>query len=269
MSDSAATLLKGQKALVTGAGSGIGAAVARALARAGAAVGVNYRSGNEADALVKEIRAHGGEAIALKADVSRESEVKAMFDECIGEFSRIDILVANAGIQKDAPLTSMSLGDWQQVLDVNLTGVFLCMREAVQRFIAQGLAPASSAAGKIICMSSVHEIIPWAGHVNYAASKGGMQMMMKSVAQETASHKIRVNSIAPGAIKTDINREAWESPEAAKKLLELIPYGRIGVADDVAKVAVWLASDESDYITGTTIVVDGGMTLYPAFSDNG
>ncbi|MBA3477075.1 MAG: SDR family oxidoreductase [Lautropia sp.] len=270
MSDSAATPLKGQKALVTGADSGIGAAVAVSLAEAGAAVGVNHRdSGEAADDVVRKIREKDGEAVQLKADVSREGDVKALFDRFMEEFGRIDILVANAGVQKDAPLTNMSLEDWQKVVDVNLTGVFLCMREAVHRFLDQGIAPVSKAAGKIICMSSVHEIIPWAGHVNYAASKGGLHMMMKTVAQETAERKIRVNSIAPGAIKTEINRESWETPEAEKKLLKLIPYGRIGVPEDIGKVAVWLASDDSDYVTGATLVVDGGMTLYPAFAGNG
>lgn len=270
MSRTAVPPLEGQKALVTGADSGLGAAVALALAEAGAAVGVNYRGSDDAaENLVRKIRENDGEAFAIKADVSKEGDVKSMFEHLIKEFGRIDILVANAGVQEDAPLTNMSLEDWHKVIDVNLTGVFLCMREAVQRFLEQGIAPSSKAAGKIICMSSVHEIIPWGGHVNYAASKGGLNMMMKTVAQEIAGRKIRVNSIAPGAIKTEINRKSWESPEAEKKLLKLIPYGRIGVPEDVAKAAVWLASDDSDYVTGTTLVVDGGMTLYPAFADNG
>jgi len=270
MSRTAVPPLEGQKALVTGADSGLGAAVALALAEAGAAVGVNYRGSDDAaENLVRKIRENDGEAFAIKADVSKEGDVKSMLEHLIKEFGRIDILVANAGVQEDAPLTNMSLEDWHKVIDVNLTGVFLCMREAVQRFLEQGIAPSSKAAGKIICMSSVHEIIPWGGHVNYAASKGGLNMMMKTVAQEIAGRKIRVNSIAPGAIKTEINRKSWESPEAEKKLLKLIPYGRIGVPEDVAKAAVWLASDDSDYVTGTTLVVDGGMTLYPAFADNG
>lgn len=270
MSESAAPPLKGQKALVTGADEGIGAAVAIALAQAGAAVGVNHRDSEQtADEVVRKIREKDGEAVPLKADVSKESDVKSMFERFVKEFGRIDILVANAGVQKDGPLTNLSLDEWKEVIDVNLSGVFLCMREAVRLFLEQGIAPDSKAAGKIICMSSVHEIIPWARHVNYAASKGGVAMMMKTVAQEIAGRKIRVNSIAPGAIKTEINRKSWESPEAEKKLLKLIPYGRIGVPEDIAKVAVWLASDESDYVTGTTLVVDGGMTLYPAFADNG
>ena len=262
--------LDGQKALVTGAATGIGAAVARALGAAGAAVAVNYRSrSSEADAVVDAIRAAGGEAIAVEGDVSDEPAVARMFDAMHDAFGRIDILVANAGLQKDAAFANMTLAQWQTVIDANLTGQFLCMREAVRRFIAQGLAPASKARGKIVCMSSVHELIPWAGHANYAASKGGVMLLMKSVAQEMAEHGIRVNAIAPGAIKTGINRSAWSSTEAKDKLLKLIPYGRVGEAEDVAKAALWLASDESDYVTGTTLFVDGGMSLYPAFREGG
>jgi glucose 1-dehydrogenase len=154
-------------------------------------------------------------------------------------------------------------------VEVNLTGQFLCAREAIKHFLEQGLSPVSKAQGKIICMSSVHEVIPWAGHVNYAASKGGIMLMMKSLAQEVAEKKIRVNGIAPGAIKTDINKEVWSDPKKAEELLRLIPYGRIGEPDDVAKAVVWLASDEADYVTGATLFVDGGMTLYPAFREGG
>jgi glucose 1-dehydrogenase len=164
----------------------------------------------------------------------------------------------------------MTLEQWQKVLAVNLTGQFLCAREAAREFIRRGPQPEISAAtGKIICMSSVHEVIPWAGHVNYATSKGGIMLLMKSIAQELAPHKIRVNSIGPGAIKTPINKEAWDTPEAAEKLLTLIPYGRIGEPADIGKAAVWLASDEADYVTGITLFADGGMTLYPGFASNG
>jgi len=263
--------LKGQSALVTGANSGIGEAVAIALANDGANVVVNYVTHPEnADAVVKKIEDSGGNAIALRADVSKEEEVQAMFKQMFDKYGTIDILVNNAGIQKDSPLESMSLGDWQLVIDVNLTGQFLCSREAVKEFIRRGVVPERScAAGKIICMSSVHQVIPWAGHVNYASSKGGIEMMMKSMAQELAPKKIRVNAIGPGAIKTPINLNAWNTPEAANKLLTLIPYNRIGDPEDIGKVAVWLASDDSDYLVGTTIFADGGMLLYPGFSTNG
>lgn len=263
--------LHGQKALVTGASSGIGAAIARAFGAAGAAVGINYHSGGDrAEQVAEEIRSLGGEARTLKADVSDEREVQAMFAAFCDAFGRIDILVANAGIQQDAAFADMSLDQWRRVLDINLNGQFLCAREAVRRFLAQGRDPrVSRAAGKIICMSSVHEVIPWAGHVNYAASKGGVMLMMKSLAQEVAQAGIRVNGIAPGAIRTPINQDAWEAPEARRKLLELIPYGRIGDPEDVGAAAVWLASDASDYVVGTTLFVDGGMALYPGFRGNG
>lgn len=262
--------LKGQVALVTGANSGIGRAVAIALGNAGARVVVNYVNRPEdAQAVVDEIKQNGSDAIALHADVSNEEQVQGMFREACTAFGTIDILINNAGLQKDAAFTDMSLADWQLVINVNLTGQFLCAREAVREFLRRGKSDNSIALGKIICMSSVHEVIPWAGHVNYATSKGGVMMLMKSMAQELAPKKIRVNSIAPGAIQTPINRSAWETPEALNSLMTLIPYKRIGLPEDIGKLATWLASDEADYITGATIFCDGGMTLYPGFSTNG
>lgn len=263
--------LKNQKALVTGANSGIGEACALALGAAGAEVIVNYHADpEEAQRVVGLIEQNGSRAIAFRADVSREEEVRAMFAEMMEQFGTIDILVNNAGLQRDAPFHEMTLEQWNMVLSTNLTGQFLCAREAVREFLRRGVMPeVSSAAGKIICMSSVHEVIPWGGHVNYAASKGGVMQLMKSMAQELAPKKIRVNSIAPGAIKTPINRAAWETPAAEAELLKLIPEGRVGVPDDIARTAVWLASDASDYVTGTTLFVDGGMTLYPGFATGG
>lgn len=263
--------LKGQSALVTGANSGIGLAVAKALANEGANVVINYVSHPEAaQSAVNDIRSSGGNAIAIQADVSNEEQVQSMFQTMFKEFGTIDILINNAGLQKDAAFQDMTLADWQLVINVNLTGQFLCAREAVREFIRRGVvSERSKAAGKIICMSSVHEVIPWGGHVNYATSKGGVMMLMKSMAQELAPKKIRVNSIGPGAIQTPINRSAWETPEALEKLLTLVPYQRIGQPEDIGLLAAWLASDEADYITGTTIFADGGMTLYPGFSTNG
>ncbi|MFD0793846.1 SDR family oxidoreductase [Mucilaginibacter litoreus] len=263
--------LKGQSAIITGADSGIGKGVALAMAAAGAKITVNYaHNGDAAQELVDEIKASGGEAIAVQADVSKEHDVQNMFSKHLDAFGYLDILVNNAGLQKDAAFVDMTLEDWNTVIDVNLTGQFLCSREAAKLFIKQGIREGvSRAAGKIICMSSVHEVIPWAGHVNYAASKGGISLFMKSVAQELAPHKIRVTGIGPGAIQTPINKDAWETPEALNKLLTLIPYKRIGKTEDIGLLATWLASDEADYITGTTIFIDGGMTLYPGFVDNG
>ncbi len=264
-------LLKGQKAIVTGANSGIGKAVAIALGHAGADVVVNYLVGeDEAESVCQEIRQCGSAALAILADVSNEQQVEEMFEQARASFGTIDILVNNAGIQRDSPFDQMTLQQWRQVIDVNLTGQFLCAREAIREFKRRGVNPeVSCSAGKIICMSSVHELVPWAGHVNYAASKGGVMLMMKSIAQEVAPYRIRVNSIGPGAIRTPINRPAWETKEAYEKLMELVPYKRIGEPEDIARAAVWLASDEADYITGTTLFIDGGMTLYPGFTENG
>ncbi len=263
--------LKGQRAIVTGANSGIGKAVALALGEAGANVVVDYLFDPEAaEDVAQQIRDNGSQAMIYQADVSDEQQVQAMFQATIEAWGSVDILVANAGLQRDAKVVDMSLAQWQKVLDVNLTGQFLCAREAAKEFIRRGVEPSlSRAAGKIICISSVHEVIPWAGHVNYAASKGGVMLMMQSMAQELAGDKIRVNSIAPGAIKTPINTAAWDTPEAEAELLKLIPYNRVGDPEDIGKAAVWLASDDSDYVTGTSLFVDGGMTLYPGFREGG
>lgn len=265
--------LKGQIAIVTGASSGIGAGVSKSLAAAGATVVVNHpvdATKAAAEAVLAGIRSEGGAGVTYQCDVSKEDEVRKMFEDVVAQFGTVDILVNNAGLQRDSPFQEMTLEQWSYVLNVNLTGQFLCAREAIKEFLRRGIVPERSrAAGKIICMSSVHEVIPWAGHANYAASKGGIMMLMKSIAQEFAPSKIRVNSIGPGAIKTPINHAAWATPAAEKKLLELIPYNRVGVVEDIGAAAVWLASDDSDYITGTTLFVDGGMTLYPGFSTNG
>ena len=258
-------------AIVTGASSGIGTAVAEAMADAGAAVVLNYHSNGEAaDEAVARLKDRGERALAIQADVSKEADVVRLFDETAKAFGRVDVLIANSGVQKDAGVAEMSLEDWNTVIGINLTGQFLCAREAVRRFRMQppDKRPARSA-GVILTMSSVHEVIPWAGHINYASAKGGVRMLTRSLAQEVAAERIRVNAIAPGAIRTPINKAAWQTDEALTQLLRLIPYGRIGEPEDVARAAVWLASDDADYVTGTTLFVDGGMTLYPEFRDNG
>ena len=263
--------LKGQTAIVTGASSGIGKAVAIALGEAGADVVVNY-VGGEAPALevVNCITATGRRALAVQADVSKADQVEAMFARTIKEFGTVHILVNNAGLQKDAAIDEMTLDQWNTVIGVNLTGQFLCAREAIKEFKRRGVVrTVSVAAGKILCMSSVHEVIPWAGHANYAASKGGVMLMMKSIAQEVAPFRIRVNSICPGAIRTPINTAAWSTPEAYAGLMTLIPYRRIGEPDDIGRVAAFLSSDLADYINGASIFVDGGMTLYPGFATGG
>ncbi|MFN8347120.1 MAG: SDR family oxidoreductase [Spirosomataceae bacterium] len=263
--------LSNQTAIVTGSSSGIGRAIAVAFGREGANVVINYNSSREkALEAVKQIKAEGGKAIAVKANVSKEADVLRMFEKAVAAFGQVTVMVANSGIQDDAPFLKMTLQQWEKVIGINLTGQFLCAREAANHFVRQTEGKNSEGAiGKIICMSSVHDMIPWAGHVNYAASKGGVLMLMKSMAQELAPLKIRVNAISPGAIQTPINRSVWASETNLKELMNLIPYRRIGQPEDVAKAAVWLASDDSDYITGETLYVDGGMMLYPEFSDNG
>ena len=264
-------VLAGQRALVTGASSGIGEAAAIALGAAGADVVVNYVAGEDrANAVAEEIRRFGVRAFIHKADVSQEDQVQAMFARAVTELGTIDILVNNAGLQRDAPFHEMTLAQWSTVIGVNLTGQFLCAREAIREFRRRGVVEAvSCAAGKIVCISSVHEVIPWAGHANYAPSKGGVLMMMKTLAQEVAPQRIRVNGVAPGAVRTPINRAAWNTPEAYRKLMSLVPYKRIGEPEDIARAVVWLASDQSDYVVGATLFVDGGMTLFPDFAEGG
>jgi glucose 1-dehydrogenase len=263
-------VLEGQRALVTGASSGLGAAIAKALAGAGAAVAINY-SRDEAGAakVVEAIQAEGGQALAVRGDVAREADVLSMFGNAKAALGSLDIVVNNAGLQKDAAFIDMSLADWDRVIAVNLTGQFLCAREAAREFLRRGRVAGARSLGKILCISSVHDVIPWAGHANYAASKGGVSLLMKTMAQELAQHGIRVNAISPGAIKTPINKSAWDTAEAEKSLLRLIPYGRVGEPVDIGRAAVWLASDDSDYVTGATLYVDGGMTLFPEFRFGG
>lgn len=264
--------LAGQVAVVTGAASGIGHGCALALGAAGCTVVINHLPGDEAAAgeLTREIETVGGRAFPFAADVSREAEVEAMFAEIRSRFGTLHVLVNNAGIQSGARFQDMTLTQWRRVMAVNLDGQFLCARAAVREFLRRGPQPhVSMATGKIICMSSVHQTIPWAFEANYAASKGGVMLLMQSLAQEVAVDRIRVNAVAPGAIRTTINRAAWDRPEAMAGLLRLIPYGRIGEPPDIASAVLFLASDLSDYMTGTTLFVDGGMSLYPSFRGAG
>lgn len=265
--------LKDQIAIITGASSGIGKSVAKCLALEGAKVVVNYpfeKTRADAEAVLDDIKKSGGDGIVFQCDVSKEDEVISMFQHTIKLYGTVDILINNAGIQVDAPFETMTLAQWNAVISVNLTGQFLCAREAIKEYLRRGIDENKSvAAGKIICMSSVHQVIPWAGHANYATSKGGIDMLMQTMAQEFASKKIRINSICPGAIQTPINKDAWGTPEGLKDLMTLIPYKRIGQPEDIGKAAVWLASDDSDYVNGTSIFVDGGMTLFPGFRTNG
>ena len=264
-------ILPGQIALVTGASSGIGQGIAIGLAQAGADVVVNYHRGEEgARKTADEIQKLGRRALIVQGNVADEQQVQAMFAKAVAEFGRLDILINNSGKQNDAMLDEMTLEQWNDVIGVNLTGQFLCSREAIRLFKKQGVnKDVSVSAGKIICISSIHDLIPWAGHVNYAASKGGTLLFMKSLAQEVAIHRIRVNGISPGAIRTPINTAAWSTPEAYEDLKKLILYKRIGEPAELGRCAAWLASDQSDYIIGQTIYIDGGMALYPGFEAGG
>ncbi len=265
--------LKNQVAIVTGASSGIGAGVAKSLASSGATVVVNYPfegALEQANTVLKEIIDAGGKGIVYPCDVSKEDQVVKMFQDVVSELGTVDILINNAGIQKDAKFTEITIDQWNAVIGVNLTGQFLCAREAIKEFLRRGIDPSRSVAcGKIIHISSVHEIIPWAGHANYASSKGAIRMLMQTLAQEYGAAKIRVNSICPGAIQTPINTNAWNTEDALNSLLTLIPYNRIGQPEDIGNLAAFLASDLSDYITGSSIFIDGGMTTFESFSTGG
>ncbi|MEH6679921.1 MAG: glucose 1-dehydrogenase [Sediminicola sp.] len=262
-----------QTAIITGSSSGIGAAIAKSIAMEGANVTINYHEDKAgAEEVAQWILDHkaGGNAIVVKCDVSKEQEVQDMFQKTIQHFGTVDICIPNSGIQIDHELHKMPLDAWNKVLDINLTGQFLCAREAICEFLKRGMRrEVSRSLGKLIHISSVHEKIPWAGHANYAASKGGLYMLMQSICQEYAHHKIRCNSIAPGAIKTDINKEVWSTEEGMENILKLVPYKRIGIPEDIGQAASWLASDDSEYINGTTLFVDGGMSCYPGFYNNG
>ncbi len=257
--------LKNQVALITGSSSGIGAGIAKSMAKSGATVVINYPfegGKSQAEAVLQEITDSGGKGILAQCDVSKEAEVVKVFQDVISQLGTVDILVNNAGIQKDSAFTEMTLDQWNAVIGVNLTGQFLCAREAIKEFLSRGIDPGKSVAcGKIIHISSVHEIIPWAGHANYASSKGAIRMMMQTLAQEYGADKIRVNSICPGAIQTSINTDAWKTPEALDSLLTLIPYNRIGQPEDIAGLTVYLMADVSKWMTGSLLTIDGGYTL--------
>ncbi|WP_300674404.1 glucose 1-dehydrogenase [Soonwooa sp.] len=264
--------LNGQVAIITGSSSGIGEGIARSLAASGAIVIINHSSEHSKDAaqiILDEILLLGGRGMLVQCDVSSEEEVQAMFQKTIETYGTVDILVNNAGLQQDAKFVDMTLAQWQKVIDVNLTGQFLCAREAIREFLRRGMNDKSISLGKIINISSVHESIPWAGHANYASSKGALRMLMQTLAQEYGKDKIRINNICPGAIQTPINKSAWDNEASFKALMTLIPYNRIGKAEDIGNLAVFLASDFSDYITGASIYIDGGMSSLESFADNG
>ncbi|HKJ40617.1 MAG TPA: 3-oxoacyl-ACP reductase FabG [Sunxiuqinia sp.] len=257
-------------ALVTGAASGIGKAIAIRLGKEGAKVIVNYlKQEDEAEKVVQQIKNLGGTASKSQADISKEDDVKKLFSTIEKDFGTLDILVNNAGRQKDADFLNMTLDDWNAVIEVDLTGHFLCSREAAKLFKDKSDKENQPSAGVIIFITSVHQNIPWAKRANYSAAKAGASMLMRTIAQELAPCKIRSNAVAPGAVKTPINIDNFQDPEEKEKIMRKIPYGRPGKVEDIAAAVAWLASDQADYITGETIFVDGGMELYADFAHGG
>lgn len=255
-------MLKGQVALVTGANSGIGRAIVLALAKAGADVVINYvEESAMADEIAQIAERMGRRALTYRADVTDAAAVNALFQATIQRFGRLDIVICNAGIQRDAPLLEMSYDDWSRTIQVNLTGPFLCIRAAAKIFVEAGAGSATLSSGKIVCIGSLHQDFPWQGHANYAVSKAGLKMLVRTAAKELARHRIRVNSVVPGAVRTAINRSAWDSPEAYAELCGLIPFGRIAEPDDIASAVTWLCTEQANYITGASIVADGGLSF--------
>ncbi|MGG1364229.1 glucose 1-dehydrogenase [Priestia megaterium] len=252
--------LEGKVVVITGSSTGLGKAMAIRFATEKAKVVVNYRSKEEeANSVLEEIKKVGGEAIAVKGDVTVESDVINLVQSAIKEFGKLDVMINNAGMENPVSSHEMSLSDWNKVIDTNLTGAFLGSREAIKYFVENDIK------GTVINMSSVHEKIPWPLFVHYAASKGGMKLMTETLALEYAPKGIRVNNIGPGAINTPINAEKFADPEQRADVESMIPMGYIGEPEEIAAVAVWLASSEASYVTGITLFADGGMTQYPSF----
>jgi glucose 1-dehydrogenase len=255
-----ARLLEGRRALVTGATTGIGQGTAFELAAHGAAVAINHRGRvDDGRAMVAAIEAAGGRAVPVEMDITIEADVQRGFAEAREAFGGLDLLVNNAGVEKPFELVDMPLEEWERVISVNLTGTFLCTREAAR------IMRADDAKGAIVMISSVHEVIPWEQFGHYCASKGGMKLFAQSIAKELAPHGIRVVSVDPGAVATPINQKVLDDPEERRKVEAEIPLGRWGEVSDVARTVAWVASDQAQYVVGATIFVDGGMTLYPNF----
>lgn len=256
--------LQGKVAVVTGSSKGIGSAIALRFAREGMNVVVNYNSDEAgANAVVAQIVQAGAKAVAVKGDMSQEASADLLVKAALDNFGRLDVFVNNAGMEVEAHTHEMTLDNWKKVIDVNLTGYFLGARAALKHFVNNGIK------GNIINLSSVHEQIPWPRFAHYAASKGGVKLLNQTMALEYASLGIRVNAIGPGAMNTPINKEKMSDPAQKEALEKIIPMGYAGEPEVVANVAAWLASEQSSYVTGITLFVDGGMTLYPDFMNNG
>ncbi|SFC78151.1 glucose 1-dehydrogenase [Bacillus sp. OV322] len=252
--------LENKVVVVTGAAKGLGKAIAERFGKEKAKVVLNYHSDNsEYQEIIETIQKNGGVAAALQGDVTKEKDVKKLLAFAVEKFGKVDIMINNAGIENEVPSHKLSLEDWNKVINVNLTGMFLGSREAIAYMVENDIK------GNIINMASVHDRIPWPHFVHYAASKGGVKLMTETLALEYAPKGIRVNNISPGAIDTPINAEKFADPKAKQDTLDLIPMGYIGKPEEIAACAVWLASSESSYVTGHTLYADGGMTKYPGF----
>src|SRR5215216_233909 len=246
--------LENKVAVITGSSLGIGSAIALAFAKEGAAVAVDYRSHpDEAKEIVEQIESFGSKAISVHADVSNPEDVKNLIQKAVEEFGRLDVMINNAGMEEKMPFLVTPLDVWNKTIAVNLTGAWLGCQEAAKQMVSQG------GSGRILNISSVHEDLPMPTYSPYCATKGGVRMLMRTIAVELAPHNITVNNIAPGAIETPINKNLDEHPEQRQELLSEIPLGRIGRPEDVASLAVYLASDAASYSTGSTFFVDGGM----------
>lgn len=247
-------LLENKVAIVTGSSSGIGRGIACCFAREGASVVINYRSHPDAaDEVVRQIEGSGGKAFAIQADVSQQDEVRKLIGGCVEKFGRLDIMVNNAGIEKKTPFLETPLEQWNQILAVNLTGPWIGCQEAAKQLVKQGDG------GRIINISSIHEDMTMPTNAPYCASKGGLRMLMRTIAVELAPHNITVNNIAPGAIDTGMDPSSRANPENMKLLLGQIPVRRIGKPEEVGDMAVYLASDAARYVTASTLFIDGGM----------
>jgi glucose 1-dehydrogenase len=247
--------LRGKVCIVTGAATGIGSAIATRFAGEGATVVIDYVGKSDgADRLAASLTATGATVAAIAADVGDAAQVAALFAETVKRFGRVDVLVNNAGIEKKTPFVDIPLADWQKILGVNLTGTFLCAQQAAKQMIAQG------GGGRIINISSVHEDIPMTLNAAYSASKGGIRMLMRTIAVELAPHGILVNNVAPGAVYTPIDAEVEANKEEYAELLAEIPLNRMAKPEEVAALCAFLASDEASYSTGSTFFIDGGMS---------
>ncbi len=249
--------LQGKVAVITGSATGIGLAIAQVMAREGAAVVIDYvgseHEQEQAAQAVQGIERDGGKALAVRADVSKQEDVQNLVDQAVGAFGRLDIMVNNAGIEQEHPFLETPLEVWDRVIAVDLTGPWLGSQVAARQMVKQGDG------GRIINISSVHEDLPMPTNAPYCAAKGGLRMLMRTIAVELAPHRITVNNIGPGAIDTPLDKSTKDDPQKYKQLLAEIPLGRMGQPQEVAELTVYLASDAAAYVTGSTYFIDGGM----------